>query len=114
MKIRSGFVSNSSSSSFLMIVLKKDHEEVMAQLTQFERKVVEYLSKEFKAFGLNLVKFSKMNSEDDNSLSYFPISEFEDLMTEEEKKNDESKYEAVDKYEYLLMKKETIKHREDW
>lgn len=52
MKIRQGFVSNSSSSSFLMLVDREQHEEALRKLTRLHKEVVEYVTKkEIELFG---------------------------------------------------------------
>lgn len=62
MKIRNGFVSNSSSSSFTMIVDKELHDKVMEVLTHsYFKKVLSSISYEFNAFGKNLIETSYTN-----------------------------------------------------
>jgi hypothetical protein len=50
MKIRNGFVSNSSTSSFVLMIKKEDHEKVMAALHPFYQACI-------KAIGTSLSKF---------------------------------------------------------
>lgn len=45
MKSRRGFVSNSSSSSFILIVPMSAHERAMKKLTDFERAVINFAMK---------------------------------------------------------------------
>lgn len=114
MKIRSGFVSNSSSSSFLMLTRKEDHDEAMAKLTPFERKVIEYLIDNVKAFGLDLVELSIQNGEDFYTLGSFDSEKYRDIMNEYEAKYPgDAKSDARYKYQGLLRGK-AYTHREDW
>ena len=50
MKVRSGFVSNSSSSSFVCIATRESHEKAMAKLNEKDRQLVEQCVS-FKKFG---------------------------------------------------------------
>jgi hypothetical protein len=62
MKIRGGFVSNSSSSSFTMIVDKDLHEKVLSILNHpYFNAVLSDCSGEDSAFGRKLVKISTTN-----------------------------------------------------
>jgi hypothetical protein len=48
MKIRTGFVSNSSSSSFVIFLKEKDYEEVYNELSPLEKELVDYLEPQNK------------------------------------------------------------------
>jgi len=66
MKIRSGFVSNSSSSSFVMIVKKEAYENVFSNLSKLEQKLAEDLFKETNVFGelcMLIEEYSDMGGE---------------------------------------------------
>ena len=62
MKIRQGFVSNSSSSSFVIFVEKKDYDKIVAELSVLEKDILSAVSPEkIKAFGKNLMKIGYMS-----------------------------------------------------
>jgi hypothetical protein len=54
LKIRDGFVSNSSSSSFICAVRELTHEQAIAKMEERERKIIEKTVFFKKAFGLEL------------------------------------------------------------
>lgn len=86
MKIRNGFVSNSSSSSFIMITKKEHFEAVLEELDKiqvdFLRSIV--LSNNFN--GMDLVSFYTIMSD-----GYSTTDEFMDTIDEE----DLEKYEEI-------------------
>ena len=75
MKIRNGFVSNSSSSSFLLITTIENHNHVMGQLTNYERAVIIAIMKTTEnskqsLFGREVVCLEEFSGE-----SYYTIGE---------------------------------------
>lgn len=66
MKIRCGFISNSSSSSFILITTKENHEKTLEKLDNYAKAVINSIASESKVFGKNLVyitTFSGMGGE---------------------------------------------------
>jgi len=67
MKIRYGFVSNSSSSSFVLIVLKNGHNKVLAQIPEEYHEILDAVVKKTKIFGQDAVEYATWS---DQSGSY--------------------------------------------
>jgi len=66
MKIRNGFVSNSSSSSFVMFASEKVFDEALNQCTDIQREAVENYIEDVGEFnGVKLNKFSYYHSSDE-------------------------------------------------
>ena len=57
MKIRHGFVSNSSSSSFVALVAEDDWKKMLKDKSPIIRAVAEYLSNRTRFHGMDLVEF---------------------------------------------------------
>jgi len=58
MKTRIGFVSNSSSSSFVLITSKAKHEYILSTMKRFDRKVIDYMATvPFVFLGKEVVQF---------------------------------------------------------
>lgn len=75
MKIRSGFVSNSSSSSFVIVAPTAAVEKVVSSLTPYEKAIVDYLVTGRKTFmGQPVTIFGGMQGNYD-SLEYFETPE---------------------------------------
>ena len=60
MKTRTGFVSNSSTSSFVCVVAKADHEKAIATLTDEQRKAFKTTLETDKIGDLDVVYFGSM------------------------------------------------------
>jgi hypothetical protein len=69
MKIRNGFVSNSSSSSFVALVPKIDWQSMIATMSPIEQAAVESLSGDTTFCGIECVDYA-CNSGNDDSLEY--------------------------------------------
>lgn len=68
MKTRSGFVSNSSSSSFVILVEETTHEKVMKQLTEYQRACMETLAgKPQNVFGRKMIVIGEATDMGGNS-----------------------------------------------
>jgi hypothetical protein len=65
MKIRNGFISNSSSTSFCIVITKKDYDKVKTQLNAFEKLVLSNYVKDVDFLGTKCKFFSGFISSDD-------------------------------------------------
>lgn len=68
MKKRIGFVSNSSSSSFVMIVTKKGHQKAIERLNPYQKAVVKEAGEERYILGEKVVVFGYMFAHGYNTL----------------------------------------------
>ncbi len=67
MKIRSGFVSNSSSSSFVIVARKSDVDAILKEMNDYDRAVVNHVSAgEKQAFGDTLSIFQGSTGNEDS------------------------------------------------
>jgi hypothetical protein len=64
--IRHGFVSNSSSSSFVLVVTLAEHEQVLKRLTDFERAVVSYTMKEALLYDFPVMFWHDLSLQDES------------------------------------------------
>lgn len=87
MKIRHGFVSNSSSSSFLAIIPKADWETVMNGRSPLTKAVAEELISPAKFCGMDLIEFSYIAGQydtfDDGGDCYESIAERAEELAKE-------------------------------
>ena len=101
MKTRTGFVSNSSTSSFVLLVRKDIHDQVMAELSDFHKHCIKAVSGATKCLGQDVVEIGDLVSHDgEGQISYafeYEESPFEGEVPEG-KYGKISPHEAVDDY----------------
>lgn len=73
MKTRNGFVSNSSSSSFTVIVPKVAADKVMAKLSPYEKICVKYLRRNKTFMGNDISIFQGMSGSTYDTFEYFEL-----------------------------------------
>ena len=109
MKIRIGFVSNSSSSSYLLLTSKECHDGVTAKMTERERlalKIFGQFEEEGTLFGVPIVILSYMSGNYGDYL-YYQIREDEQWDAFSEAAEDDPMdeiWETVAKYEEKVRK----------
>jgi hypothetical protein len=113
MKIRTGFVSNSSSSSFVLFVLKDDYDKVVKSLSKLEKDILSYTNPQnIKAFGKQLVKLGYVSG---NYSTYEDYSYDGNLTEEEQEKlDDESAGCIMDEIIEKLNKGDCLTDRQDF
>jgi hypothetical protein len=91
MKVRNGFVSNSSSSSFVITTTLENHKRALKKLSPYVIAVIEALGgEEKKAFGVDLITFSTYSDNgggstfDSLEVEYEPEKAKKKVVTEEE------------------------------
>jgi len=95
MKIRNGFVSNSSSSSFVYLLKKEDYAEMLESADKFQKQVLKELyPQEVNVFGMELMMVSG-GSGNCSSFEYMDVSFQDDDL--EDPDDEEAFYE---KYGY--------------
>ena len=96
MKIRSGFVSNSSTSSFVVVIKKEHHEKVMEAIQPYIKACIEALSPVAKKFnGQDLISFGTMTTMGGTQWEEIDV-EFEGDIGNLDP--EDAKYESVDDY----------------
>jgi hypothetical protein len=108
MKIRSRFVSNSSSSSFIVLVTKEAHEEAMAKLHPWERTVVDCFMSEGKIGNQEIYYGGHFSSDGCDAFEYLSVEEAPQELKDAASKWDTAERIAWDKYESSLPKDKLI------
>jgi len=126
MKIRSGFVSNSSSSSFVAWVPKEEWETLKQTFDSLEMAIAEYLTDTSNVFGQECISFHSVSGNYD-SFEYYPDVELvwkaaleadgtlEEPSDAHDKRNmlRDAKNDLVDKIQ-SLPKDKCLVHTEDY
>jgi hypothetical protein len=107
MKVRNGFVSNSSSSSFVVVIKKEVHDKVLPLLTDYQRMIIEQIAEKDKAFGMDVITIGDMTDHGGESQLFYDLP-YDDEKNEEDDDNyREGPYEAYDAYRDLVDKNST-------
>ena len=112
MKVRNGFVSNSSSSSFILIVKEEDYQKALESFP-VSGHLVDQLFEQDKALGLNVRIFSNWFDMGGNSrLEYVDIDE---SVLPEDIEGVFELYDAFEKHLIETVGEENVfSHVEDW
>jgi hypothetical protein len=97
MKVRIGFVSNSSTSSYLVITTKDVSDKVLKKMTQKERDIISKVIKTRKFLGHEVVEMSQDRMYEETYVNEKAMSElFDDEY--------DIAYDAIDKWFELVLK----------
>ena len=102
MKSREGFVSNSSTSSYIIIIPDENFEEVISELTEIQQKIVKELVNDEEVIGIKAKVLSYMSG----NISSFEDWEFSDELQKELEANEieDEPYETADEFGELVKK----------
>ncbi len=104
MKMRSGFVSNSSSSSFILIVDKKFWNEQLKSLTEEQKRTVEIFTGDEEQFR-DLLIFNWGEGDMGDSIYDALHEEFDDEGEEENEDNGQDKVDEMDSWFHDFLNK---------
>lgn len=117
MKIRQGFVSNSSSSSYVVVLGRAQYDEILRDMTGFERHVISSLEPVPQTFLEQEVVVISWMSGNCDSFEYVDCSDFAKYLDKEEEEDvevvREKMYDTRSKFNQLAKKAGAITHRTD-
>jgi predicted oxidoreductase (fatty acid repression mutant protein) len=113
MKKRFGFVSNSSSSSFVMLIKPEEHERVMKELHPYVKAVVEAVTWETEIFGQKVVMHQDLKERDYGSIAFFDLEVEYDGEIPEKYAEEPDPYEAWYDYSSKLNPEHVFRSRID-
>ena len=93
MKTRNGFVSNSSTSSFVLIMTKERYEESIKDYKKEEKKVIDSMASKSKFLGRDIVTFKNLCDRGGESYLYLAMEDDSEEMKE-----------IVDEYTYKMQR----------
>ena len=103
MKIRNGFVSNSSSSSFLLMTTLENHNKTLEKLSKYEKAVMQQIINTRRFLGKEVAYVGDLSPMDESYLfGYFSLKNYEEGSDPEAEKNGPA--EALYNYEEELKK----------
>jgi len=103
---RNGFVSNSSSSAFVLLVQEDEHNRVLAELDGWQRAAVETESGKENIFGTECAVISEISVQDSGSWEY-DVVDYEPQTDEEKRSAGNGIGEAIYTYRTKLDKDKT-------
>lgn len=120
MKIRTSFVGNSSSSSFIAVMKKSTHEKVMKELNKFEKSVVNTMTIEQPFINEDFIIFSNFYTM--NGDTGFDFADIDYSIWEGNEEDENSYYDApeeainkwIQKAKEIDGKNSVLTHSTDW
>lgn len=117
MKTRQGFVSNSSSSSFVLVVDKKTAEEVKKEISPYSKAVIDAMEPEEKEFNdIPVLIYNTYRHYENSSFDGLNIENEEELLKEANSLDYEESYmreESFEEFFEAIPENKKIAHEEE-